>query len=173
MHICVCDLTTIGSNNGLSPGRRLAIIWTIVWLLLVEPLRANFSEVVIEIHTFPLKKIQLEISSVKWHLFRTCLNVLRLKRLSSSSHPATLCLWTLYQESCARSRCQGACTNNYTLKDMWGVVTCPCCLMTHMPEQVSRARTSNYIPQYFREVTTCLCPWHLLQTPNYSCKSAN
>ena len=27
-HICVCKLTIIGSDNGLSPGRRPAIIWT-------------------------------------------------------------------------------------------------------------------------------------------------
>ena len=27
-HICVSKLTTIGSDNGLSPGRRQAIIWT-------------------------------------------------------------------------------------------------------------------------------------------------
>ena len=27
-HICVCNQTIIGSNNGLSPGRRQAIIWT-------------------------------------------------------------------------------------------------------------------------------------------------
>ena len=28
MHICVDKLTIIGSDNGLSPGRRQAIIWT-------------------------------------------------------------------------------------------------------------------------------------------------
>ena len=27
-HICVSELTIIGSDNGLSPGRRKAIIWT-------------------------------------------------------------------------------------------------------------------------------------------------
>ena len=27
-HICVSKLTTIGSDNGLSPGRRQAIMWT-------------------------------------------------------------------------------------------------------------------------------------------------
>ena len=26
-HICIGNLTTIGSNNGLLPGRRQAIIW--------------------------------------------------------------------------------------------------------------------------------------------------
>ena len=28
MHICVSKLTIIGSDNGLSPGRHQAIIWT-------------------------------------------------------------------------------------------------------------------------------------------------
>ena len=32
--------------------------------------------------------------------------------------------------------------------------------------QVSRAGTSNYIPQYLWDVITCSCPWHLLQANN-------
>ena len=34
-HICVSKLTTIGSDNGLSPGQRQAIIWTIAGILLI------------------------------------------------------------------------------------------------------------------------------------------
>ena len=37
-HICVDNLTTIGSDNGLSPGRRQAIIWTNAGILLFGPL---------------------------------------------------------------------------------------------------------------------------------------
>ena len=37
-HICVTRLTTIGSVNGLSPGRRQAIIWTNAGILLIVPL---------------------------------------------------------------------------------------------------------------------------------------
>ena len=33
MHVCISKLTTIGSDNGLLPGRRLAIIWTNAELL--------------------------------------------------------------------------------------------------------------------------------------------
>ena len=51
-HICVSDLTIIGSDNGLSPGRRQAIIWTNVWILLIGPLGTNFSEILIEILVF-------------------------------------------------------------------------------------------------------------------------
>ena len=57
MHICVSNLATIGSDNGLSPGRRQAIIWTNVGILLIEPLGTNFNnEILIEIHIFLFKK---------------------------------------------------------------------------------------------------------------------
>ena len=45
MHICVSKLTIIGSVNGLSPGRRQAIIWTNAGMLLIGTLETNFSEI--------------------------------------------------------------------------------------------------------------------------------
>ena len=36
-HICVSKLTTISSDNGLSPGGRQAIIWTNAEILLMNP----------------------------------------------------------------------------------------------------------------------------------------
>ena len=50
-YICVGKLTIIGSDNGLSPGRRQAIIWTIAGILLIGPLGTNFSEIWIGIQT--------------------------------------------------------------------------------------------------------------------------
>ena len=47
----------IGSDNGLSPGRPQAIIWTNASILLIEPLGANFSEILIEVLTFSFKKM--------------------------------------------------------------------------------------------------------------------
>ena len=44
-HICVGKLTIIGSANGLSPGRRQAIIWTNAGILLIGTLGTNFSEI--------------------------------------------------------------------------------------------------------------------------------
>ena len=44
-HICVSKLTIIGSDNGLSPGWRQAIIWTNAGILLIGTLRTNFSEI--------------------------------------------------------------------------------------------------------------------------------
>ena len=75
-HICVGKLTIIGSNNGLSPGRRQAIIWTSAGILLSGPLGTNFSEILIEIQTFSLKEIRLKMSSAKWCPFCLGLNVL-------------------------------------------------------------------------------------------------
>ena len=76
-HICVGNLTIIGSGNGLSPGRRQAITWTNVGILSIGPLGTNFSEMLIEIHTFSFKKIHLKMSSGKWRPFCLGLNVLR------------------------------------------------------------------------------------------------
>ena len=42
-HICIGNLTIIGSDHGLAPGRRQAIIWTNA--LFIGPLRTNFSEI--------------------------------------------------------------------------------------------------------------------------------
>ena len=65
-HICVSNLIIIGSDNGLLPSRRQAIIWTGVGILLIEPLGTNFSEMFIEIHTFLLKKNPFE--NVVWKM---------------------------------------------------------------------------------------------------------
>ena len=59
-HICVDNLTIIGSNNGLSPGRRQAIIGTNTGILLIGPLGTNFIEILIDIHTFSFKKMHLK-----------------------------------------------------------------------------------------------------------------
>ena len=73
-HICVGNLTTIASDNGLSPGRRQALIWTSAGILLIRPLGTNFSEILIEIHTFSFKKMHLQMSSAKRWLFCPGLN---------------------------------------------------------------------------------------------------
>ena len=43
-HICVSTQTSIGSDNGLSPGPRQAIIWTNAGILLIEPLGTNLDQ---------------------------------------------------------------------------------------------------------------------------------
>ena len=76
-HICVSNRTTIGSVNGLSPGRRQAIIWTNAGILLIGPLGTNFSEFLVEILIFSFKKMCLKVSSGKMRPF--CLGLNELK----------------------------------------------------------------------------------------------
>ena len=75
-HICVSELTIIGSDNGSSPGRRQVIIWTNAGIMLIGALGTNFSEILIEIYTFSLKKMHLKGSSGKWRPYCLGLNVL-------------------------------------------------------------------------------------------------
>ena len=77
-HICVSELPIIGSDNGLSPDRRQAIIWTNAGILLVGHLGINFSEILIEILTYSFKKMCLKVSSAKRRPFWLGLNVLRM-----------------------------------------------------------------------------------------------
>ena len=57
----VSNLAIVGSDNGLSPGRRQAIIWTNAGILLIGPLGTNFREIL----------------SDKWRPFCLGLNVLK------------------------------------------------------------------------------------------------
>ena len=75
-HICVSNLTIIGSDNGLLPDRRQAIIWTNAGLLLIGPLGTNFSEILIAILTFSFKKMRFKVSSAKRRPFCFGLNEL-------------------------------------------------------------------------------------------------
>ena len=64
--ICVGNLTIIGSDNGLSPGRRQAIIWINARILLIGPLGTNFTEIAFAIQTFLVKKNAFE--NVVWKM---------------------------------------------------------------------------------------------------------
>ena len=75
-HICVGKLTIIGSDNGLSPGRRQAIIRTNAGILLIGTLGTNLSEILSEILTFSFKKMHLKMSSGRWCPICLGLNVL-------------------------------------------------------------------------------------------------
>ena len=51
-HMCVSKLNIVVSDNGLSPDRRQAIIWTNAVIFLTGSLRTNLSEILIEIYIF-------------------------------------------------------------------------------------------------------------------------
>ena len=101
-HIYVGNLTTTGSYNGLSPGRRQAIIWTNARILSIEPLGTNFSEILIGIQILSFKKMRLKMSSAKWRPFCLGLNVLTMY-----SRTTALTLW---------QSCYPHSDNNVTLK---------------------------------------------------------
>ena len=73
----------IGSDNGLSPGRRQAIIWINVGILFIWTLRTNPNKIFSGIHTFLSKKMHLKMSCAKWRPFRLGLNELRSNRQQS------------------------------------------------------------------------------------------
>ena len=75
-HIFVGKITIIGSDNGLSPGRRQAIIWANAGILLIGPLGTNFSQFFIGIRTFSFKKMYLKMSYGKCRPFCLGLNML-------------------------------------------------------------------------------------------------
>ena len=94
--ICVDKLSTIGSDNGLSPERRQAIIWTNAGILLIGTLGTKFNEILIEIRTFSFKNIHLKMSSGQWRPFCLGLNVLRWGKSQFSE----LIPWFGKQSSC-------------------------------------------------------------------------
>ena len=73
---CVGKLTSIGSDNGLSPVRRQAIIWTNARVLLIGPVWANFNEILVGVQIFPFRKMHLHMSSANLRPVCLGLNVL-------------------------------------------------------------------------------------------------
>ena len=63
------NLPIIISVNGFSLVRHQAIIWTNTGILLIGPLRTNFSEIWIKIQHFSVKQMHLKMSSAKWMSF--------------------------------------------------------------------------------------------------------
>ena len=60
-HICIGNVTIIGSDNGLSPDRRQAIIWINAGILCIGPLGTNFSEILTEILKVSFKKMLFKV----------------------------------------------------------------------------------------------------------------
>ena len=77
-HICVGKLIIIGSDNGLLPDLRQAIIRTNAGLLSIGPLRTYFSENFIKIQQFSLKKLHVKMSFAKCRPSCLGLNVLNV-----------------------------------------------------------------------------------------------
>ena len=115
-HICVGKLTTIGSDNGLSPGRRQAIIWTIAGILLIGPLGTNFNDILFEIRKFSFTKMHLKMSSAKLRPFSLGPNVLKHMYIDeNTSELPILTLSTKTAYNCDVRWMWGACITTSTL----------------------------------------------------------
>ena len=75
-YICVGNLTTIGSDKGLSPGQRQAITWTNVGILLIGPPRNKLQWNVYRNSYIFTQENSFEIVVCKWRPFCLGLNVL-------------------------------------------------------------------------------------------------
>ena len=99
-HICVGNLTINGSDNGLSPGRRQAIILTNAGILLIGPIETNFSEMLIEILTFSLEKMRSKVSSAKRRPFCLGLNVLIKEAEAVCTRIASIVWYSVSTKTC-------------------------------------------------------------------------
>ena len=142
MYVSV-NWVSIGSDNGLSPDRLQAIIWTNAGILLIGPLGTNFREIWFNIQNFSFMKIYLKISSGKWRPF--CRGGDELTRsvfqLSSSTsgpsmrmiHVSPLCLQDLPNKLVAYKH-NPAWISNYMPSKVWCEITYPltnfiCCIV--------------------------------------------
>ena len=128
--ICVSILTITGSDNGLSPGRRQAIIWTNAGILLIGPSGTNFSENLIEILTFSLRKCDWKCRS-----FCLGLNVLTdryIQRQMDKTMAMTSIEITGWIKLLNLQWCHEACTKNYT-HDLQILVVLEQVIFTHLP----------------------------------------
>ena len=145
-HICVSKLTTIGSDNGLSPGRRQAIIWSNAGILLNWTLGTNFLEILSEIDTFSFKQMRLKMSSGKWRPYCLGLNVLRsgfaivalVVHRAQKSVPDSAGEWPTFLppplESCSGTANADGPNSVFTRGQFWslGIVVACVCLCMHL-----------------------------------------
>ena len=112
----------IGSDNGLSPGRRQAILWPNAGILLFGPFGTNFSGILIGIQTFSLRKMYLKISFAKWHSF--CLGLILLGKsfqsVNSGQSTMSVTLLRLFR-NCSVQLIRLHILSNH---DKWSVSTC-------------------------------------------------
>ena len=74
-HIFVSNLSIIGSDNGLSLGRRQPIVWNNAGILVIWPLGTNVRAILLKILTFSFNKMPLNVLSAGWRPFCHTLNV--------------------------------------------------------------------------------------------------
>ena len=148
------NYTIMGSDNGLSPGRRLAIIWTNAGILLIAPLGTNFNEIIIEIKIFSFTNLHLKVPSAKVAaiLFRPqCVKVAQLAALQRSAvtgrnrrtlecgtwyhHPRRLqCVWSRNLRILKVATWHYRCRHNLKNNCIWDNLQC-CLLVSRSPSK--------------------------------------
>ena len=103
-HICVNKLIIIGSDNGLSPGRRQAIIWTNAEILLIGPEGTKFSEILNEIHIYHSRNA---FENVVWKMVailsrRQCVNCAKWWTSIGHGNKTLTKLWICQLDVCTR-----------------------------------------------------------------------
>ena len=140
-HRCVGNLTIIGPDNGLWPGRHQTIIGTNAGILLIGRLGTKFSEILIEIHTFSFKKMRFKLSSVKWWPLCLGLNVLTLQVLNHQ-----LPLHYLYRIkgslSSMGSNCKSVCHLNKIPPPFLQIITRKCIICRAIPYRINGSLVS-------------------------------
>ena len=89
--MCVNKLTVIGSDNGLSPGRRQAIIWTNAGILLIRTLGTNFSEILNRNSSIFIQDNAFE--NVVWKMAAICLGLNVLTAYMPQKERASVGYW--------------------------------------------------------------------------------
>ena len=75
-HVLINSLTHWGQVTHICVGKLTTINWTNDGILLIGSLGSNFSEILVGIQTFSIKKMHLKMSSAKWRPSCLGLNVL-------------------------------------------------------------------------------------------------
>ena len=135
-HICVGNLTIVGSDNGLSIDRRQAIIWTNAGILLIWPSGTNFSEVFIVIHIFSFKKMHLKISSVKGRPFCLGLNVFLTKLIMETSWLWYIHCWHTGDVAVLHQSIDIWILCHFSVKEWYQSVELPAWISNHRPGKV-------------------------------------
>ena len=155
-HISVGKLTIIGSDNGLSPGQRQAIIWTNDGILVTGPPVPNFTETSIKIHIFSFKKMHLNMLSGNCWL--SCLSLYVLLIPVGHSHlPPTAPPRGPRPLTCGvSSECSGTRSYETTSRDQCGKIemffsSTDACTATKSP--IVNHRSSIIAQLYFASVT--------------------
>ena len=97
-HICISQIIIIGSESGLSPDRRQAIIRNNDGILLFGPLGRNFSEISVEIYSFSFENMPIwKCLENGGHLVSASISCLGLNVLTTRASVATAqvssCSW--------------------------------------------------------------------------------